>query len=79
MDLNRSAFRIVQSLTGEKRANPRSESARAAGRRGGPARAHVLPPERRKEIAKAANRVRWSKYRGDKQVTDAALGAPKVL
>jgi hypothetical protein len=77
MDLNKNAFRIVQSLSGEKKVDPRSEGARAAGRRGGPARAHVLSPERRREIAKAANRARWSK--GEKQATDAALGASKVL
>lgn len=32
--------------------------------RGGRARAHALPPERRRAIAKLANAARWSK--GDK-------------
>jgi hypothetical protein len=59
LDLNRNAFRVVKSLTEEKTANPRSKNARAAGRRGGPARAQVLSPERRREIAEHANQARW--------------------
>jgi hypothetical protein len=59
MDLNRNAFRIVQSLTDEKDENPRSVRARIGGQRGGPARAKVLSPERRKEIAETASRARW--------------------
>ena len=59
MDLNVKAFNIVRSLTGEKVENPRSENARKGGRSGGPARAHALTPERRKEIAYLANVARW--------------------
>ena len=33
------------------------------GRRGGPARAAALSPERRKEIARKAIKARWDKYR----------------
>ena len=58
MDLNKNAFRIVQSLTGEK-AVSRFTAARNGGKRGGPARAKALSPERRREIAKTASRARW--------------------
>jgi hypothetical protein len=59
MDLNTNAFRIVATLTGEKTKKPRSVSARDSGRRGGPARAKALSPERRKEIAVKASETRW--------------------
>lgn len=59
LDLNTNAFRIVQSLTGDHEPSTRSEAARAAGRRGVPARAKILSPERRKEIALIANVSRW--------------------
>jgi hypothetical protein len=52
VDLNVTAFRIVQHLTDEdKKEDPRSVSARAAGRLGGPARAKRLTPAERKAIA----------------------------
>ncbi len=59
MDLNVSAFRIVQSLTTENKDDKKSSAARAAGKIGGLARARKLTPERRKEIAANANRARW--------------------
>jgi hypothetical protein len=59
MDLNVSAFRIVQQLTTETKGNKRSVAGRAGGTVGGPARANKLTPERRKEIAKTANKARW--------------------
>lgn len=59
MDLNVSAFRIVQQLTSETKGNKRSMAGRAGGAVGGPARAKKLTPERRKEIAKKANEARW--------------------
>ena len=59
MDLNRNAFRIVHSLTEENPESSRSAAARSGGKRGGPARAKVLSPERRKEIAENASRARW--------------------
>lgn len=61
MDLNKRAFEIVRALTGQIVENSRSVSARNGGKRGGPARAKVLSPERRKEIAEKASRSRWSK------------------
>lgn len=64
MDLNVSAFRIVQSLTEENKENTRSSAGRAGGKAGGPARAAKLSPERLREIALKANRVRW-KRKGD--------------
>ena len=61
MDLNVSAFRIVQQLTTANKEDKRSSAARVAGKVGGPARAHRLTPERRKEIANKANRARWKR------------------
>jgi hypothetical protein len=61
MDLNRNAFRIVQSLTEEKKPNPRSVVARAAGKLGGPARAKRLTSVERREIATKASLARWHK------------------
>ena len=68
MDLNRNAFRIVQALTEKKDENPRSAQARIGGQHGGAARAKVLSPERRKEIAEKASRSRWG-ARQTKHVT----------
>lgn len=59
MDLNRNAFRIVQAIT-EPKENARSTVARSAGKKGGPARASKLSPERRREIAISANKARWA-------------------
>jgi len=59
VDLNTTAFAIVQKLSGQKQTSPRSSVASRAGLVGGPARAKVLSPERRKEIAANANRARW--------------------
>jgi len=58
VDLNRNAHRIVAALTDEK---PKSgkETGRSGGMIGGRARAKVLSPERRKEIAVMANVARW--------------------
>jgi hypothetical protein len=61
MDLNVSAFRIVQRLTTETKEEKRSSSARAAGKIGGPARAAKLTAEERREIAKKANQARWKR------------------
>lgn len=62
MDLNKTAFRIVKSLTEEDKASTsRSRAARIGGKAGGPARARQLTAEKRHEIAVKANRARWSK------------------
>ena len=61
MDLNVSAFRIVQQLTTENKEDKRKSAARVAGQVGGPARARKLTPTRRKEIAVKANEARWKK------------------
>jgi hypothetical protein len=59
MDLNVTAFRIVNTITSENKDDKRSSAARAGGKVGGPARARRLTPERRKEIAMKANKARW--------------------
>jgi hypothetical protein len=64
MDLNSNAFRIVKSLTTEKKDDKRSSGAAAGGAVGGPARARKLTAERRREIAVNANRARWKRKEG---------------
>jgi hypothetical protein len=62
MDLNKNAFRIVQSLTTENKVDKkRSSAAKAGGLVGGVARAAKLTPERRKDIAVKANATRWGR------------------
>jgi hypothetical protein len=61
MDLNINAFRIVNTITTEKKDDKRSSAARAGGSVGGPARARKLTAEQRREIALKANRARWEK------------------
>jgi hypothetical protein len=57
-----NAFRIVRSLTEEKKEEaPRTVVARTAGKAGGPARARALTSSRRRDIAVAASRARWHK------------------
>ena len=60
MDLNKTAFRIVKSITEQNKDTPRSRAARIGGQAGGPARARRLTAEQRREIALKANRARWS-------------------
>ena len=61
MDLNTTAFRIVKSLTDDKKGSKRTLAARAAGLVGGKARAAKLSKERQKEIAVHANQSRWGR------------------
>jgi len=62
MDLNVRAFRTVQAALSEPLApNKRKQSSRKGGLRGGPARAKVTSPERRKEIALKASAARWKR------------------
>jgi hypothetical protein len=65
MDLNVTAFRIVQNLTVEKKDDKRVLAARAAGRKGGPARAAKLTAQQRKNISIRANEARWKKRTGE--------------
>lgn len=69
-DINKLAYQIAAETTQEKEAsenttkekNPAAvELGRFGGLKGGKARAERLSPERRKEIAKKAARVRWGK------------------
>jgi len=68
-DINILASQIVEEATGEVAPKPgnstRNPAAVALGRlgglKGGKARANKLTPEQRKEIAKKAANVRWSK------------------
>jgi hypothetical protein len=64
-DVVGNAVRVMQILTGEAEDEPaddgKDKAAQALGRKGGPARAKSLSPERRSEIAKAAAAKRWNK------------------
>ena len=68
-DLNKTAFAIVQQVTGEARAQPDKNPAavalgRLGGLKGGKARAAKLSKKRRSEIAAEAAKARWSKISG---------------
>lgn len=63
-DINETAFNIVQQATGQSQSgkNPAAVAlGRLGGLKGGIARAKKLSPRRRKQIAKAAAAVRWTK------------------
>jgi hypothetical protein len=64
-DLNQWAKAMVDIATGEVKdattESPKQARARKAGVKGGPARASVLTPEQRSEIAHVAARARWKK------------------
>ncbi len=66
-DLNTTAFAIVQLATGkvvpepvDEKKKAAQESGRRGGLKGGTARATVLTPEQRSEIAKKAAAKRWA-------------------
>lgn len=62
MDVNVRAFRTVQAaISGDSASNSKKESSRKGGLKGGRSRAMSMSRERRVEIAKKANRARWSK------------------
>lgn len=66
MDLNTSAFRIVQQTTSENEDGKRTLAARSGGKVGGPARATKISSVRRKEIAVIASRARWDRKETEK-------------
>lgn len=62
MDLNVRAFRTVQAALAEPvQPSKRKEAARKGGLAGGLARARTLSKRRRKEIALAGSKARWSR------------------
>lgn len=68
-DTSQLAKFIVDVATSERKENlatePVNEFARAGGLKGGRARAEILSPERRREIARMAAQARWAtKKRG---------------
>ena len=72
-DLNQLAATIVEEATGEEPPVPELDGkdphavalGRKGGKKGGPARAKALTPERRREIAQKAVAARWAKARGE--------------
>lgn len=70
-DLNELARSIVDEATGETPKQDDSDMRNLAavalgklgGKKGGPARAAKLSPERRSEIARAASKARWAAER----------------
>jgi hypothetical protein len=79
MDLNVRAFRTVQEALRE---HPPTEevtkkaASRKGGLIGGRARAVAISAERRLEIAKKANKARWSKHR---KVGECVINAGRFL
>jgi hypothetical protein len=67
-DINEKAFAVVQRLTGQapeqkSDKNPHAiELGRLGGLKGGRARANKLTAEQRRNAAKRAARLRWSKH-----------------
>ncbi len=61
-DVIGAAIMVAKIATGEIEEKPDGkEYARKGGKKGGPARAQALTPERRKEIARLASGARWKK------------------
>jgi hypothetical protein len=60
-DVIGNAVHVMRIATGEVADNPTSEYARKGGLKGGKSRASALTPERRRAIARAAAKKRWSK------------------
>jgi len=60
-DVNMLAATIVEEATSESAKNPHAVAlGRLGGKKGGPARAKKLTPERRREIAQKAAAARWT-------------------
>lgn len=63
-DPNQLAKLVIDAATGEIPAvveTPKVARAKKAGAAGGPARARVLTPEQRADIARVAAQARWKK------------------
>lgn len=68
LDLNQLAKSIVDQATGDETKEPELSDknpaavalGRLGGKKGGKARAEKLTPEKRKEIARKAAKVRWA-------------------
>jgi hypothetical protein len=60
-DANQLAKRIVDIATGEEPEAEVNEARSKAGKKGAKARARLLTPEERSEIASAAAAARWKK------------------
>lgn len=78
-DPNVTAFRVVQEATADPetpeqpapKKNPAAVAlGRLGGKKGGPARAAKLSPERRKEIAKKAAETRWARERNKEKAKE---------
>ena len=65
-DENETAFAIIAQVTEEAAAQPEKNPAavalgRLGGKKGGPARAAKLSPQKRRRIARKAAAARWKK------------------
>ncbi len=58
-DVVGNAVHIMQVLTGQKEESEPKTRRAEGGKKGGPARAKALSPEKRKEIAAKAAKARW--------------------
>ncbi|MDA0740144.1 MAG: RNA-binding protein [Nitrospirae bacterium] len=62
-DVIGAAIRVAKIATGESEEEIAKEHTRKGGLKGGKARAKVLTPEERSEIARLAAQARWKKQR----------------
>jgi len=62
-DIVGAAVRVAKIATGEAEEEIGKEHTRKGGLKGGKARAKVLTPEERSEIARLAAQARWKKQR----------------
>ena len=63
-DVNQLAKRVVDIATGKEKEpeeTPTTKRAVKGGKKGGPARAKALTPQKRSEIARIAAQARWKK------------------
>jgi hypothetical protein len=74
-DVIGNAVHVMRIATGEiedTKAASRGESAKKGGLKGGKARAQILSPQQRQEIARKAAKARWSS--SERKATSSARG-----
>jgi hypothetical protein len=74
-DVIGNAVHVMRIATGEIEEDRPGTTGRAkGGLKGGKARAQILSPQQRQEIARKAAKVRWSSSKGTKEAVGAEQG-----
>jgi hypothetical protein len=74
-DVIGNAVHVMRIATGEaEEESPKASNRAKGGLRGGKARAEVLSPQQRQEIARRAAKTRWSSSRVAKEAAGAGQG-----